>query len=311
MKYYLLTLVAFLLVSVQCTAQNYDNMKYNKLSDFEKYIIIEKGTEPPFTGKYNKHYEKGTYLCKQCDSPLFRSDSKFDSGCGWPAFDDEIENAIKYLPDADGKRTEIVCANCGGHLGHVFHNEGFTKKNKRYCVNSASLNFIPNSKTISEEKTETAIFAAGCFWGVEHHLMTQKGVISTEVGYIGGHIENPDYETVCSGESGHAEAVKVVFDPQIVSFETLTKLFFEIHDPTTIDRQGPDVGSQYRSEIFYFNDKQKEVAKELIEILKQMNYDVVTELSPATKFYPAENYHQKYYKKTGHKPYCHIYKKKF
>lgn len=158
---------------------------------------------------------------------------------------------------------------------------------------------------------ETAIFAGGCFWGVEHHMKNLDGVISTTVGYIGGETENPTYEEVCGSYTGHAEAIKIVFDPQKVDYETVAKLFFEIHDPEHLDRQGPDVGIQYRSEIFYLDDSQKQTAQKLIDELKQKGYNVVTKLTEATEFYPAEDYHQDYYNKTGKLPYCHFYKKRF
>lgn len=306
-------LMVFLVSTLSLQCQNESKMSYNKLSSEEKMVILHKGTERPFTGEFDKHYEEGIYSCKQCDAQLYKSSSKFNSGCGWPAFDDAIDGAVKEVPDVDGLRTEIVCANCGGHLGHVFKGEGFTETNTRHCVNSISMNFTPinmiNNKT--ESNLETAIFAAGCFWGVEHHLKLAKGVVSTEVGYIGGKTENPNYQDVCYNNTGHAEAVKVVFDNQITSFEEIAKLFFEIHDPGQLNRQGPDIGDQYRSEIFYFSDKQKKTAENLINILKEKGYSVVTKLSPATEFYAAEDYHQDYYEKKSSNPYCHFYKKKF
>lgn len=158
---------------------------------------------------------------------------------------------------------------------------------------------------------EIAIFAGGCFWGVEHLMQKQKGVISVESGYIGGHVKNPTYKDVTTGKSGHAEAVKIVFDPRLVSYETLAKLFFEIHDPTQANGQGPDIGPQYRSEVFYMNDNQKKVAEVLIEKLRQKGYKVVTAVTKATEFYPAEGYHQDYYERKGTQPYCHKYTPRF
>lgn len=282
-----------------------------ELTDEEKRVIINKGTERPFTGKYYDFKEKGTYVCKQCGAPLYRSADKFDSGCGWPSFDDEIPGAVKRVPDADGRRTEIVCANCGAHLGHVFMGEGFTPKNTRHCVNSISMEFIPVGKEVKKEQTETAIFAGGCFWGVEYLMEKEPGVLSIESGYIGGKTQNPTYEQVCGKTTGHAEAVKIVFDPSKVSYETLAKLFFEIHDPTQLNRQGPDVGDQYRSEIFYTTAEQKVIAEKLINQLKTKGYKVVTKVTPATTFWKAENYHQDYYDRKGSTPYCHRYVKRF
>jgi peptide methionine sulfoxide reductase msrA/msrB len=285
-----------------------DKITFNKLTPEEERVIINKGTEPPFSGKYYKFSEEGTYVCKRCGAPLYRSKDKFDSGCGWPSFDDEIPGAIKRTLDADGSRTEITCAHCGAHLGHVFKGEGFTAKNVRHCVNSISMNFEPAS---GEVKTEKAYFAGGCFWGTEYLLKDMAGVISTRVGYMGGHTNNPTYKQVCEGNTGHAETVEIVFDPTKTDYEKLAKFFFEIHDPTQLDRQGPDVGDQYRSAVFYTNDSQKQIALKLIDILKSKGYKVVTEVTKANTFWEAENYHQDYYKNTGKTPYCHVYRKKF
>ncbi|MBD3179875.1 MAG: bifunctional methionine sulfoxide reductase B/A protein [Candidatus Latescibacteria bacterium] len=278
-----------------------------KLSKEEERVIVHKGTEKPFSGKYYRHDAEGIYTCKRCGTPLFSSSDKFDSGCGWPSFDDEIPGAVNRQPDADGIRTEITCANCGAHLGHVFFGEGLTDKNLRHCVNSISMDFIPADR----ERTETAIFAGGCFWGVEYHFRQLEGVISTSTGYTGGTIENPTYKEVCSGNTGHVEAVRVVFNPEKTSYEELAKLFFEIHDPTQKNRQGPDIGDQYSSVIFYQDLRQKETAEKLIGILEKKGYDVATELREANEFWEAEDYHQDYYQKTGSKPYCHVYQKKF
>jgi peptide methionine sulfoxide reductase msrA/msrB len=284
-----------------------DKNMYKELTAEEKQVIIDKGTEPPFSGKYYNNFEKGIYTCKRCGKPLFVSSSKFRSECGWPSFDEQIPGAVKWQPDADGVRTEIICANCGAHLGHVFSGEHLTKKNIRYCVNSISMNFIPANK----RKAARAIFAGGCFWGVEYYFQQAPGVISTTVGYTGGHLDNPTYKQVCTDKTGHAEAVEVLYDPNKTSYEQLAKLFFEIHDFTQLNRQGPDIGTQYRSVIFYLDNQQKEVAARLIETLKQKGYDVKTEVKPAQKFWPAEDYHQDYYKNNGKTPYCHLRRKIF
>jgi peptide methionine sulfoxide reductase msrA/msrB len=322
-------------------------MKYNKLTPEEERVILHKGTERPFTGIYNSHKENGTYLCKRCDAPLYRSGDKFSSGCGWPSFDDEIPGAVKRVPDKDGMRTEIVCSNCGGHLGHVFLGEGFTDKNVRHCVNSISLNFAPagaegeaglrdgagaekttgaGEKAAAADpamdpagatgmektpKTRNAYFAGGCFWGVEYFFKNAEGVVSTRVGYMGGKTEHPTYRDVCSGATGHAEALEVVFDPSQTSFEALARLFFETHDPTQVNRQGPDIGDQYRSAIFYVDEEQKQTAQKLIGLLEAKGYKVATELKEAGAFWEAEEYHQDYYFNNGKQPYCHAYTERF
>lgn len=160
-------------------------------------------------------------------------------------------------------------------------------------------------------KTRKAIFACGCFWGVQHQFDRAKGVISTQVGYTGGKEENPTYQEVKAHNTGHAEAVLVEYDKEQTDYRELCKLFFEIHDPAQLDGQGPDIGPQYRSEIFYLDEKQKKEAEEIIALLREYRYEVNTRLTPATHFWPAEDYHQKYYDRTGGEPYCHIRVRKF
>lgn len=302
---YILLLTAILITMPVCAEEKMENIK---LTELEKHVIENKGTEKPFTGKYYKHKEEGTYICKRCDAPLYLSSDKFDSDCGWPSFDDEIEGAVKRVPDADGRRTEIVCTNCNSHLGHVFLGEKYTTKDTRHCVNSVSMNFIPAK---SEKNTEKAVFASGCFWGTEYHFEKKEGVISTRAGYTGGKTENVTYDEICSGTTGHAEAIEVVFDPSIISYEELATLYFNTHDPTQLNRQGPDIGTQYRSEIFYESEDQKKTAEKLIKELMDKGFNVVTALSKNGKFWEAEKYHQSYYRKKGGTPYCHIYKNKF
>jgi peptide methionine sulfoxide reductase msrA/msrB len=278
---------------------------WRKLTPEEEAVIVGKGTEQPFTGKYTDYFVAGVYTCRRCGAMLYRSQDKFAAHCGWPAFDDEIPGAVTRKPDADGRRTEILCANCGAHLGHVFSGEHLTDKDVRHCVNSISLDFIPADKV----QFGRAIFAGGCFWGVQYWLQQQRGVVSTRAGYTGGLTENPTYEQVCSHTTGHREAVEVLFDPLRCSFEDIAKLFFEIHDPTQADGQGPDIGPQYQSVIFYSDDQQKQTAQRLIDDLRARGLHVVTGLIPATHFWPAEDYHQDWYLKKGTLPYCHVRRK--
>jgi peptide methionine sulfoxide reductase msrA/msrB len=193
-------------------------------------------------------------------------------------------------------------------LGHVFEGEGLTEKNIRHCVNSISLTFLPEKKSPNIRK---AYFAGGCFWGVEYFFEHKKGVISAVSGYMGGTLKNPSYQDVSHGNTGHLEVVEVTYDANKISYENLTKFFFEIHDPTQADGQGPDIGEQYQSAIFYNNEEEKIIAHKLIDILKNKGYRVATKLLPAGSFWKAEEYHQNYYDNNKKKPYCHMYNKRF
>jgi peptide methionine sulfoxide reductase msrA/msrB len=289
-------------VEMPTASTQYHSGEWRKLTPEEERVIVHKGTEPAFSGKYDDQFAAGVYACRRCRAMLYRSEDKFHSGCGWPSFDDEIPGAVRRIPDADGVRTEILCSNCGGHLGHVFLGEGMTPKNARHCVNSISLEFIPAAQV----HYGRAIFAGGCFWGVEYWLQRQPGVLETTVGYTGGTTERPTYESLHVGGTGHAEAVEVLYDPARVSFEELAKLFFEIHDPTQRNRQGPDIGAEYRSAIFYVDDEQKQIVEKLIGELEAKGLDVATQLMPAGRFWPAEGYHQDYYRAKGGTPACHV-----
>ena len=284
--------------------------KIEQLSDEEKYVLINKGTERPFSGKYTSEKSNGIYTCKLCDTPLYNSSDKFDSNCGWPSFDDTIKGAVKRVPDADGRRVEIVCANCGGHLGHVFEGEGMTAKNTRHCVNSVSLK-LTKKPDIIDDKLSRAYFAGGCFWGGEYYLRQLDGVKDVWSGFMGGHVKNPSYYEVVRTDTGHLETVEVIYDNSKVSFKQLARTFFEIHDPTQANGQGPDIGSQYLSAIFINNENEANTVRELIGQLEINGYKIATQVLPKREFYKADEDHQKYYTKKGTKPYCHGYKKRF
>jgi len=279
--------------------------QWNKLTPKEEQVIVRKGTELPFTGEYTHFSKKGTYICRRCNTILYHSQNKFKSDCGWPSFDQVLPGAVTEISDTDGIRVEIQCTKCDAHLGHVFRGEKLTPKDIRYCVNSISLKFIPASKL------GRAIFAGGCFWGVEYYMKKIPGVLETTAGYIGGNEQNPTYDEVSHHKTNHLEAVEVIYDLEKVSYETIAKMFFEIHDPTQANGQGPDIGEQYLSRVFYLNMEQKKIAQKLIAILKKKGLNVATKVQKAGRFWKAEEYHQNYYARKESLPYCHGYTKRF
>ncbi len=281
--------------------------KTASLTPKARAIICDKATETPHSSN-NDLITTGTYLCRRCGLALFRAHSQFHAGCGWPSFDETIADAVKTIPDADGQRMEILCSRCDGHLGHVFQGEHFTAKNYRYCVNGASLDFVNNNTVVD---TEEAILAGGCFWGVDYYLRRLPGVLSVEVGYCGGTMPHPTYNDVCTGHTGHYEAVRVIFDVSKINYSSIVKHFFELHDPTQTTGQGPDLGQQYQSAIFYYNRAQYQEAEILIKQLRENGYDVATHLLAVQPFWPAEDGHQNYYGKHDKLPYCHQPVKRF
>ena len=269
---------------------------FSDLTPEEIHILKNKGTEAPFTGEYNEHFDAGLFICRACENPLYESNTKFNSDCGWPSFDDEIEGAITRYEDSSGRRirTEICCSNCEGHLGHVFAGEQITEKDTRHCVNSLSIRFKPYAQL------QKATFGAGCFWSVEKLFKATEGVYLASVGYMGGDTDMPTYNQVCSGTTNHAEVVDLYFNTEKVSYISLLNLFWENHNPTTVNRQGLDSGTQYRSVVFYHNDQQqKEAEQSKREQQASWENEIVTQILPASAFYRAEEYHQNYLNKNN------------
>ena len=259
-------------------------------------------TEPPFSGQYTDHFEKGIYLCKKCKTPLYESLHKFHSGCGWPSFDEELPEAVEKQQDADGERVEIRCAHCHAHLGHIFSGECYTPTNTRHCVNSYSLEFKSQQNT-----SEFAYFGTGCFWCSEAFFRQLKGVIKVTPGYAGGTTNDPTYSKVCSGTTGHAEVVQIEFDPSLISYRDLLSYFWIMHDPTSLNRQENDIGEQYRSIILYTNSEQQieaENSKMILERDATYSSPIVTQIIPLKNFYKAETYHQNYFENHRKEPYC-------
>ena len=300
-----------------------------QLSAEQFKVTQECGTEPPFRNAYWDNHEAGLYVDVVSGEPLFASTDKFDSGTGWPSFTKPLDKAgvVEKKDKTFGMtRIEVRSSKADSHLGHVFDDGPSDKGGLRYCINSASLKFIPVAELEAKgygqyaklwgaavpgkaAQTEVAVLAGGCFWGMEDIIRKLPGVIETEVGYAGGSLDNPKYSDVKQGNTGHAEALQVTFDPKKITYEQLLGVFFRMHDPTTRNRQGNDVGTQYRSALFVFDDTQQQVAqkvKDQVNKSGKWKNPVVTEIVKAGKFYPAESYHQDYLVKTPGGYTCHF-----
>lgn len=308
-----------------------------KLSPLSYEVTQEEATERPFDNAFASHHAEGIYVDIVSGEPLFSSTDKYDSGCGWPSFVKPIEQE-GVTTKADHRlrveRTEVRSKHADSHLGHVFEDGPKDRGGLRYCINSAALRFVPKEKLEEEgygkllalfpgtargpsgkkeekkAKTELATLAGGCFWGMEELLRKQPGVKDTKVGYTGGESKSPTYEQVKTGSTGHAETVQIEFDPEKTSYEKLLRFFFKMHDPTTLNQQGNDLGTQYRSVIFFHGEEQRRVAEEVKKVAqKAWGKPVVTELVPFKAFHPAEDYHQNYLQKHPNGYTCHWVRK--
>lgn len=292
---------------------NISDDEWKKVLSPDLYAVSRNAdTERAFTGNLWNSEAKGTYFCAACGNNLFESNQKFISSCGWPSFfEQKNKESIVFKNDNSFgmQRLEALCGRCGGHLGHLF-DDGPEPTGKRYCMNSISLDFVPDDKnvaSISEGNLETITLAGGCYWCVEAVYEQLDGVKSVESGFCGGTVENPTYKEVCQGDTGHAEVVQIIYDNKKTNLDEILKVFFTVHDPTTLNRQGEDIGTQYRSSIFYNNEKQKQTASEIIKKLnaeKVYPNPIVTKLEKLEKFYKAEDYHQNYYQQNQEQGYC-------
>lgn len=272
----------------------------NELTDEQFRVTRLKGTEKPFDSEMCQLFEPGIYACICCNALLFNAEEKFDSGTGWPSFTQPIkENAIAYNTDSTlvAIRVECVCNSCGAHLGHVFQ-DGPKPSGLRYCVNAVSLNKVDVS-------TEKATLGGGCFWCADALFSSIAGVVKVESGYSDGDLRDPTYEQVCTGKTGHAEVIQITFNPNEISYANLVKIHFKTHNPTTLNQQGADKGTQYRSIILTHNEKQQSIVKNLLtEISADFNQPIVTIIKPFKTFYKAEDHHQGYFQNNSENRYC-------
>ncbi len=290
--------------------------EWKKILTKEQYHIArEQGTERPFTSEHYENHEDGVFICVACNNPLFSSETKFNSGTGWPSYYAPYSSKSLNVA-ADNSlgmsRDEIACKRCDAHLGHVF-NDGPKPTGLRYCIDGIGLKFIPKNAITSTNQSPTntnseavAVFAGGCFWCEETIFESIKGVREVISGYAGGKEKKPNYKDVGAGKTGHAEAFEVYYDPAKVSFKDLVRVYFASIDPTRVNGQGPDNGTQYRSIAFYKNENEKIIIEEAIANLsKSGNYKkpIAVEVKPFEFFVLGEDYHQNYVKLHPENPY--------